>query len=321
MRVIRVGTRGSDLARWQAGHVADLLRAADADLAVEMVIIATTGDRILEAPLAKIGGKGLFTKEIEDALLEHRIDLAVHSLKDLPTTLPDGLALGAVLSREEPCDVLVSARGERFEELRAGARIGTSSLRRQAQLKFARPEIGVVSIRGNVLTRLCKARSGEVDAVVLARAGLVRLGLAGAITEVLSYDLLLPAPGQGALGIEIRSGDSATAAVLEGLEDRPTRSATDAERAFLQALGGGCQIPIGALAVPVSGSPDLLRLAAMVAAVDGSRLLRGERFGSVQEARSLGYALAGDLMERGAQEILEAVRLGGGEQGDPSATP
>ena len=219
MKVLRIASRGSDLALWQAEHVAGRLRATSPGLEVGITIISTTGDRILDAPLSKIGGKGLFTKEIEDALLDGRCDLAVHSLKDLPTDLPAGLALGAVLSRSDPSDVLISAHGIRLAELPAGCRIGTSSLRRQAQLLHARPELSIQDLRGNVPTRLRKATSGEFDAVVLARAGLERLGMLDSVTEVLPFELMLPAPGQGALGIEIRQADEATARLVGRLEE------------------------------------------------------------------------------------------------------
>jgi hydroxymethylbilane synthase len=301
---LRIGSRGSALARWQAEHTATLLRERHPGLAVEIVIIVTTGDRILDAPLARIGGKGLFTKEIEEAMLDGRVDLAVHSLKDLPTTLPPGLALGAVLSRHDPSDALISARGERFTDLPRGARVGTSSLRRRAQLLRARPDLAVETIRGNVPTRVKRAAPGDMDAVVLARAGVERLGLGAHITEILPTELLLPAPGQGAIGIEIRSGDTRVEGLLSGLQDPATRAAVDAERAFLRALGGGCQVPVGALA-RVAGTD--LYLDGMVAGPDGRRLLRGTRAGGVTEAEAIGTALATELIGLGAAEILADV--------------
>jgi hydroxymethylbilane synthase len=313
MTMIRIGSRGSDLARWQANHVTALLRAAEPGLEVEIIIISTTGDRILDTPLAKIGGKGLFTKEIEEALLDRRCDLAVHSLKDLPTDLPDGLSLGAVISRTDPSDALISARGERFAELPRGARIGTSSLRRQAQLLHTRPDLRVETLRGNVPTRVRKGTSGEFDAVVLARAGLERLGLLAAVSEVLAFDLLLPAPGQGALGIEIRAADASMARLLSRLEDPSTRAATDAERGFLHALGGGCQVPVGAHARPDPADPARLTLDGMVADPGGRTLLRGRRSGAMAEAASIGAGLAAELIERGASAILEALRADGRE--------
>ena len=307
-----IGSRGSALARWQSEHTAALLRERHPGLAVDTIIIVTTGDRILDAPLSRIGGKGLFTKEIEEALLDGRVDLAVHSLKDLPTTLPAGLALGAVLSRHEPSDALISARGETFADLPRGARIGTSSLRRRAQVLHARPDLVVETIRGNVPTRLKRAAAGDMDAVILARAGVERLGLGAHITEILSTDLLLPAPGQGAIGIEIRRGDARVQALLAGLQDPATRCAIDAERAFLHALGGGCQVPVGALA-RVDGSD--IRLDGMVADPDGVRLLRGTRVGRANDAEAVGVYLAQELIGLGADGILaevERAALSGG---------
>jgi hydroxymethylbilane synthase len=306
--VLRIGSRGSALARWQSEHTAALLRERHPGLVVEIVIITTTGDRILDAPLARVGGKGLFTKEIEEAMLDDRVDLAVHSLKDLPTTLPRGLALGAVLSRHDPSDALISARGESFRDLPHGARIGTSSLRRRAQLLHVRPDLSVESIRGNVPTRLKRAAPGDMDAVVLACAGVERLGLGARITEILSADLLLPAPGQGAIGIEIREGDTRLRGLLAGREDPDTRSAVDAERAFLRALGGGCQVPVGALALSAG---DRLRLDGMVADPDGVRLLRGRREGRASDAEAIGEGLAHELIGQGAAAILGEVERRG----------
>jgi hydroxymethylbilane synthase len=308
MATLRLGTRGSDLARWQAEHVAGLLRAARPDIEIGIVVITTTGDRILDAPLAKIGGKGLFTKEIEEALLTHRIDLAVHSLKDLPTILPDGLALAAVLSRTDPRDVWIAASGSKLADAPSGARIGTSSLRRQAQLLHARPDFRVETLRGNVPTRLKRALEGDLDAVVLARAGVERLGFLAHVTEVLSIDAMLPAPGQGALGIETRSEDAGVRALLESLEDPVARVATAAERAFLQALGGGCQVPVGALARSLGDGSSTLRLEGMVAAPSGARLLRGSLTGPAESAGRIGEELAARLVGEGAGEILAALR-------------
>lgn len=307
MPILRLGTRGSDLARWQAEHVADLLRGHRKDLDVAIVVITTTGDRVLDSPLAQIGGKGLFTKEIEEALLDGRIDLAVHSLKDLPTLLPEGLTLAAVLSRTDPRDVWIAASGRGLADLAPMSRVGTSSLRRQAQLLHARGDLRIETLRGNVPTRLKKALEGEFDGVVLARAGIERLGFLAHVTEVLSTELILPAPGQGALGIEARVDDRETCALLASLEDPATRAATSAERAFLQSLGGGCQVPVGALALAVPGAPGSLRLEGMVADPAGVRLLRGARTGAADRARDLGEALAADLLQRGAGEILAAL--------------
>ena len=315
-----IGSRGSPLARWRAEHTAALLRERHPELTVEVIIIVTTGDRILDAPLSRIGGKGIFTKEIEDALLDGRIDVAVHSLKDLPTTLPAELALGAVLSRHEPNDALISARGERFADLPPGARIGTSSLRSRAQVLHARPDLAVETIRGNVPTRLKRAVAGDMDAVILARAGVERLGLGAHITEILSPELFLPAPGQGAIGIEIRRQDKRVQGLLAGLQDPATRAAVDAERAFLRALGGGCQVPVGALA-RVDGAD--LHLDGMVADPDGVRLLHGTRVGRADEAEAVGERLAQELIGLGAAEILaevERATMSDGTTGMPAGS-
>ena len=311
MKTIRIGTRGSDLARWQASHVSDLLSRGETDLRMETLVISTMGDRILDVPLARIGGKGLFTKEIEEALLDRRIDLAVHSLKDLPTELPDGLALGAVVSAADPHDVLVSPGGVGLQELPPSARIGTSSARRRAQLRRARPDLVILDLRGNVPTRLRKLEQGEYDAIVLARAGLERLGLLDERARVLPAGEMLPAPGQGALGIEVRRGDAESAEVVAKLEDPWGRARTDAERAFLHALGGGCQVPVGALAERVGGDAGRLLLHGMVADLEGSRILIGEESGAVEAAGRIGSNLASRLIARGAAEILDAIRLRG----------
>ncbi len=311
MAALKLGTRGSDLARWQTDHVAGLLRRARPGIELEIVVITTTGDRVLDSPLAKIGGKGLFTKEIEEALLDRRIDLAVHSLKDLPTLLQDGLILGAVLSRTDPRDVWISRSGKKLLEMPPAARIGTSSLRRKAQLLSARADLRIESLRGNVPTRLKKALAGELDAIVLARAGVERLGFLSHVTEVLSSDLMLPAPGQGALGIETREGDDGTRSLLAALDDPSARSSTTAERSFLQALGGGCQVPIGALARPPHEGSMSLLLEGMVADPGGMRVLRGSQTGPADRAYDLGELLARQLIEQGAGEILAALGEGG----------
>jgi hydroxymethylbilane synthase len=313
MAKLRLGTRGSDLARWQADHVAGLLVGACPGIELDIVVITTTGDRVLDTPLAKIGGKGLFTKEIEEALLDRRIDIAVHSLKDLPTLLPAGLELGAVLSRTDPRDVWISRSGKTLAEMPPGARIGTSSLRRQSQLLRVRADLRIETLRGNVPTRLKKALAGDLDAIVLARAGVERLGYLSHVTEVLSSDLMLPAPGQGALGIESREGDGRARELLALLDDPATRAATTAERAFLQALGGGCQVPIGALARPAQEGGGALLLEGMVADPSGTRVLRGSRTGPAEDARELGELLARQLIEEGAGEILAALGEGGAE--------
>lgn len=298
---IRIGSRGSDLALWQAHHVADLLRSRLQGAMIEIVIVVTTGDRILDSPLPEIGGKGVFTKEIEEALLARRIDLAVHSLKDLPTILPDGLLVGAVLSRADPRDVLISRSGLTLAGLAPGARIGTSSLRRRAQIAHARRDLAIQDLRGNVPTRLRKALSGDLDAIVLARAGLERLALLDHVTEVLPVTTMLPAPGQGALGIEVVADAPDLSGIIAGLEDARARAETTAERSFLEALGGGCQVPVGALG-RVSGA-DLV-LDGVVAEPDGSILLRGRAKGRALDASAIGRSLADDLLSRGAGGIL-----------------
>ena len=295
-----IASRGSQLALWQAGWVERQLTAAGRVCRIE--IVKTTGDKITDVPLAKVGTKGLFTKEIEEALLDGRADLAVHSLKDLPTELPAGLVLAAVPEREDPRDAVV---GRPLADLPAGARVGTSSLRRAAQLRQLRPDLTVESVRGNLDTRLRKLDRGQYDAILLAAAGLSRLGWAGRIAEILPPDLMCPAVGQGALAIETRAsgpGFDACAA----LDHPATHAAVTAERALLAALGGGCQVPIGAHAT-VDGAR--LRLQAMVASPDGAELLRGASEGAVAEAEITGRSLGVELLERGARRILEAVRL------------
>ncbi len=298
-----IGSRGSQLALWQARHVAARLEALG--VAVRIEIIKTTGDKITDVALAKVGAasglKGVFTKEIEEALLDGRIDLAVHSLKDLPTELPQGLALGCVPEREDPRDALV---GRRLDELEPGDRVGTSSLRRAAQLRALRPGLEIQDIRGNVETRLHKLDAGGYDAILLACAGLRRLELANHITEALAPDVMAPAIGQGALGIEIREDDTDTAELLRHIEHRETRLAVEAERALLDALGGGCQAPLGGHAVV---ERETLTLAAAVVAPDGSRLIREQLVGAAQDAAALGRALAETLLERGAAEIIRSA--------------
>jgi hydroxymethylbilane synthase len=301
-----IGSRGSALALWQSEWVKAQLEAAVPGRRVAIEIIKTTGDKILDAPLAKIGGKGLFTKEIEDALLEGRVDLAVHSLKDLPTTLPEGLELGAVTEREDVRDALISHDGvSDFASLKQGALIGTSSLRRQAQLLALRPDLKLDDLRGNVGTRLQKVEEGRYDAIILAAAGMSRLGFGGKITERIAPEVMLPAVGQGALGIEIREGDTATREAIQVIAHTKTWRATDAERALLRGLGGGCQVPIAAFAtVDDEGG---IHLRGLVAAVDGTRIIRGETSGRAEDAVALGDALAQQLLADGANELLDAL--------------
>lgn len=299
-----VGTRGSPLALAQAEWVIARLSQLYPELDLHLKRVKTRGDIFREVALARIDGKGIFVKEIEEALLSGEIDLAVHSLKDLPTALPRGLAIGAVPLREEPRDALVSAFGVGLGDLPPGAVIGTGSLRRRAQLLAARSDLEVREIRGNVDTRLRKVQEGEYDAVVLAAAGLRRLGLASAITQYLPLEVMMPAVGQGALAVEIREDDQEMGTLVRGINDPATEAATGAERAFLAAFGGGCAVPIAAYGA-VEGERLLLK--GMVASLDGQRLLRDEIVGSARDPQALGEMLAQRLLERGADEILSEV--------------
>ena len=298
---IRIATRKSPLAKWQANHVADLLRALEPGLQVELHELMTRGDKILEVPLAQVGGKGLFVKEIEDALLNGDAQIAVHSMKDLPAIVAPGLVVAAVPVREDPRDALCSPRWKTLDRLPQGARVGTSSLRRSAQLKAVRPDLKMEVVRGNVQTRLNKA-SEALDAVVLAYAGLRRLGLAQHATQLFSPEEMLPAVAQGALALEARADDVATLARLARLDDPETRYRVEAERGFLARIEGGCQVPIAGHATVANGQ---VHLRALVASVDGTRIIRGERRGPVEEARALGDALAVELLGHGAGEILK----------------
>jgi hydroxymethylbilane synthase len=301
-----IGTRASALALWQTRYVVDQLRIRNPHLDVETKTIKTYGDLVRDRALSQMGGKGLFVKEIENALLADEIDLAVHSLKDMPTELPQGLVLGAVLERADPRDALVVREGtDSLTNLPPGARVGTSSLRRRAQVLAARPDVQVLDLRGNVDTRLRKLRAGEYDAVVLAIAGLLRLGHADAISQVLPLDLMLPAVGQGALCVEIRADDEATQTLVGPLDDLSTRRATQAERAFLRRLEGGCQVPIGAYAQVRSGQ---LYLRGLVSSLDGTRLLRDEIHGPETEAIRLGTELAERVVAARGEAILEEIR-------------
>ena len=301
---IVIGTRGSKLALWQTNWVKAELEKHHAGIQVEIQIISTKGDRVLDVSLPKLGeqGKGLFTKELEEAISERRVDIAVHSLKDLPTELPAGLHIGAVCEREDVRDALVARDGvNSFDDLPRGAVLGTSSLRRQAQICAARPDLVIKPVRGNVDTRLRKLDSGEFDALVLAAAGLHRLGFEGRITEHLSEELVLPAVGQGALAIETRSDDPEVNDIVQALEHKTTRLACDAERAFLKGLGGGCLVPIAGRA---RVQADTLNITGLVASPDGSELVRGHRSGAMNDAESIGQQLADELIGRGADRIL-----------------
>ncbi len=298
--MIRIATRRSPLAKWQANHVASLLRSNEPGLDVRLHEVVTKGDKILDVPLADVGGKGLFVKEIEDVLLAGEAEIAVHSMKDLPAVLAEGLVIGAVPEREDPRDALCSPRWKTLERLPKGAKVGTSSLRRSAQLKALRPDLEMQMVRGNVETRLRKASEG-LDAVVLAYAGLRRLGLAEHATQVLSPDEMLPAVAQGALALEARAADAATMKRLAALEHAETRVQTEAERGFLGRIEGGCQVPIAGHA-RVEGARVTLR--ALVASLDGKRIIRGERSAPLADARKMGEALAEELLSKGAAAIL-----------------
>ncbi|HEX6747865.1 MAG TPA: hydroxymethylbilane synthase [Longimicrobium sp.] len=312
---VRIASRGSELALWQARAVEAAIRAASPELEVEIAVVRTTGDRILDVPLAKIGDKGLFTKEIDAALLAGDADLAVHSLKDVPTRVPDGLEIVAVSHREDPRDVLILPPGGRgtLATLAAGARVGTSSLRRRAQLRALRPDLDVLDLRGNLNTRLAKLDRGDYDAILLAAAGVLRLGWEPRIAGYLDPAEWLPAVGQGALAVVARAGDERMRALLAGFDDPHTRACTTAERAFLAALEGGCQIPIGALA---SVDDEGLTLHGLVADVEGEQVLRDSEFIAIDEfdiesgddAAVVGRRLAARLLEMGAGEILARIR-------------
>ncbi len=301
---ITIGTRGSQLALWQANWVKEAVSRHHPDLTVELVIIKTKGDKILDVPLAKVGGKGLFVKEIEEALLDGRIDLAVHSMKDMPADIPVGLCIGAIPEREEPRDVLITRSGLPLDRLEQGARIGTSSLRRSAQLLRFRPDISIVALRGNLDTRLKKLESEALDAIVLAAAGVRRLGLADRITQVLDESIMLPAVGQGALCIEIRKDDSRIAPVVAALDDLPTRQVVMGERMFLNRLEGGCQVPIaGHGHIDENG----YTLTGLVCDVDGSHQVKQSRTGPEAQSEQIGLQLAEALLAMGAGEILERL--------------
>jgi hydroxymethylbilane synthase len=299
---ITIGSRGSQLALWQANWVKDRLTAAGYDL--EIKIIKTTGDKLANIPLTRSGTRGLFIKEIEEALAAEEVDVAVHSLKDLPTEQPEGLTVAAVPEREDARDVLISRDGRRFSELSPGARLGTSSLRRQSQLRRLRGDLEIVPMRGNLDTRLKKLERGDCEAVVVAAAGVHRLGLASRITEYFDTEQLCSAVGQGALAIEIRSGDERMQKAVAPLDHPATHRAVLAERAMLRHLGGGCQVPIAAYAVLETGQ---LRLLGLVASLDGSEIVRASALGPAAEPDALGATVARTLLKQGAGPILESV--------------
>lgn len=301
---LRIGTRGSPLAMWQARFVAELLRPHAGPRHVEIVQIETTGDLIRDVALAKIGGDGLFTKEIQRALLANSVDVAVHSLKDLPTTYVEGLLLAAVPARGPTGDAFVSHRHQSFDALPSGAMVATGSLRRRAQILHRRPDLRLVDIRGNVETRLRKLQEQpELDAIILAEAGLIRLGLQGTVTAILDSQWMLPAVGQGALGLECRAGDDVTRSLLEPLNDPSTRQAVLAERALLRGLGGGCQVPIGAAAMVQDAN---LAIRGVVLDPLGQQRIAAEGSGPASDAEQIGGRLAEQLLQQGARALLVA---------------
>jgi len=310
--VIRIGTRGSKLALWQAEWVKSALENRSPGVSVELVVIKTKGDKIQDVPLAKVGGKGLFVKEIEEAILDGRVDLAVHSMKDMPAEIPEGLCIGAVPVREDPRDVFISSSGRHLDALPQGARVGTSSLRRAAQLRHGRPDLDVQPLRGNLDTRMRKLDEGQFDAVVLAAAGVKRLDLAHRITQSLAPETMLPAVGQGALCIEVRENDPRIGPLARGLDHGETRRAVTGERAFLHKLEGGCQVPIAAHGV-IDG--ERLTLSGLVAELDGSAMIKETLSGPATDAGEIGVRLAQRLLDRGAGDILERLKAEADENG------
>jgi hydroxymethylbilane synthase len=312
LRRLRIGTRRSDLARWQANHVVAAIGGLAGAPSLEMLYIKTEGDRITDVPLHMIPGKSFFTKEIEQALLDEQVDVAVHSLKDLATELPRGLVIGAVMEREDPRDVLLSHGGTPLEDLAPGARIGTSSLRRRALLRRWRPDLELVDLRGNVPTRIHKLSEGRFDAIVLAAAGVKRLDFESRITAYLPLERVLPAAAQGAVALQVREDDEYVLSWVSQLDDADTRQATAAERALLGRLEGGCQVPVGALATVTNG---VLTLRAVVSSLDGTRSVEGMREGPSDQAEQIGGGLAEELLGRGAEVILDEIRATTGDAG------
>jgi hydroxymethylbilane synthase len=304
MQLIRIATRRSPLALWQAEHVASLLKASHPTINIELVKMVTQGDKILDTPLSKIGGKGLFVKELEQGMLNGDADIAVHSMKDVPAELPTGLEIGAILHREDPHDAFVSNNYSTLDELPKGAVVGTSSLRRQCQLLEKRPDLQIKSLRGNVNTRLQKLDDGEYDAIILAAAGLIRLGFEARIKSALPADTMLPAIGQGAIGIECRTGDEATKALLSCLHHDETANRVKAERAMNFTLEGGCQAPIAGHAEIKNGT---LRLRGLVAEPDGSLMVTEDLDGPTANAEEIGTTVAKRLLTAGAKDILDRL--------------
>jgi hydroxymethylbilane synthase len=300
LKALRIGTRGSALALWQARSISEALRAA-AGVQSELVIVKTSGDKFQQTSFSEIGTKGVFIKELEDALLEHRVDLAVHSMKDVPTEIPGGLTIAAICKRQDVRDALLSTSGASLDHLRAEAKVGTSSLRRKSQLLYARRDLQILDLRGNVDTRIEKLKRGDYDAIVLAKAGLDRLGLSGNITEVLATDVCLPAAGQGAIGIEARAEDAETLGMLAALNDAETRAGVEAERAALAGLEGGCQVSIGAWGRVEDGK---LVLEVAVLSPDGAQRMREKSWGAPEEAVPLGERVAAKMLDQGAAAML-----------------
>lgn len=305
-QTLTIATRESPLALWQAEYVRDALQRAHPGLEVALLGVTSRGDQLLDAPLAKVGGKGLFVKELEEALLDGRADIAVHSMKDVPMEFPEGLELGAICAREDPSDAFVSNRFETLQSLPAGSVVGTSSLRRECQLRERRPDLEVRFLRGNVNTRLRKLDEGEYDGIILASAGLIRLGFESRIAQRIALQDSLPAGGQGAVGIELRADDAATRELLAALHDGPTAGCVTAERAMNRRLEGGCQVPIAAYA-EFTGPDGQLHLRGLVGRPDGSQVLRAEATGAPGTAEQLGIGVAEDLLSQGAGAILDEV--------------
>ncbi|MGE8559138.1 hydroxymethylbilane synthase [Acinetobacter sp. UBA3106] len=304
MKILKIATRQSPLALWQAEHIRARLEALHSDLKVELVTFVTQGDKILDTPLAKIGGKGLFVKELEAALLDGRADLAVHSMKDVPMKLPAGLSLAVICEREDPLDAFVSNTYASFEQLPQGAKVGTSSLRRKSQILKARPDLDIIDLRGNVGTRLSKLDAGLYDAIILASAGLKRLGLAERIRHTLPAEVSLPAVGQGALGLECRAEDQAVLDLILPLLHSETDVCVRTERAFNAYLEGGCQVPIAGYAILEQGQ---IHMQGRVGSVDGKTLLKAEQVGDINQAEKIGVALAQELLAQGAGDLLKAL--------------
>ena len=305
MSKVTIGSRGSPLALWQANWVKDLLLGHHSDLAVDIKIIKTSGDRIQDVPLAKIGGKGLFVKEIEEGLLKREVDFAVHSMKDMPIVFPVNLCIACVTKRENPFDALISRNNIKLDDLPKGAKIGTGSLRRMSQLLYYRPDLNLVPLRGNLETRLKKLETEGLDAIILAAAGLIRLGWKDCITEIIPPEILLPAMGQGAVGIETRKNDVDNQILLADMDDEQTHYALDAERALVSQLEGGCNVPIGSFAT-LNG--DQITLRGLVASLDGKTMYKKELTDLKTNAVALGRRMGDELIEMGADRIMQEIK-------------